>query len=122
MQYRGSTEAGLVKGKTVRVSAILRHTGELGWLKEVLNRVNAMLRLFRESLGLSGRKVGLGIKIQSSGQKYFLFIFFTFLRHIHAYLQLYIFGIPILGGFYYIIFSFLLLLLLHVVCVYMRLG
>ena len=55
----------MLKGKTVRVSAILRHTGELGWLKEVPKRVNAMLRLFGESLGLSGRKVGLGMKIQS---------------------------------------------------------
>ena len=49
----------------MRVSAILRHTGELGWLKEVPKGVNAMLRLFGESLGLSGRKVGLGMKITS---------------------------------------------------------
>ena len=51
----------MLKGKNVQVSAILRHTEELGWLKEVLKRVSAMRRLFRESLGLSDRKVGSGM-------------------------------------------------------------
>ena len=50
---------------------MLKHTGELGWLKEVLKRVKAMLRLFRESLCLSGRKVGFGIRIMTLSESAF---------------------------------------------------